>query len=151
MTNKEVKQQTKNKSKEKAQLVFTYTNGKKFVVRGLKNVYTLILKGVPYVTYTHETTNEVRTQESTVQVKVSNDLVTVEQINTDNTVEIVLDLRPSQPQEAPQKARGNARSKEEWEAIVAAKKAKEEAAAAAREAEAKEISQRVYNLAIQNL
>lgn len=47
----EAKQQAKNKAKEKAQLVFTYTNGKKFVVRGLKNVYTLIVKGVPCATY----------------------------------------------------------------------------------------------------
>ena len=140
----------KNKAKEKAQLVFTYTNGKKFVVRGLKHVRTSITDGVPYVVYLHETTNEVRTQESTVQVKVSNDLVTVEQINTDNSVDIVLDLRPSQPQEAPKKARGNARSKEEWEAIVAAKKAKEEAAAAAREAEAQALAQQVYGLALKH-
>ena len=140
----------KNKSKEKAQLVFTYTNGKKFVVRGLKNVYALIVNGVLYVTYTHETTNEVRTQESTVQVKVSNDLVTVEQINTDNSVEIVLDLRTWQPQETSKKVRGNARSKEEWEARVEAKKAKEEAAAAAREAEAQALAQQVYGLALKH-
>ena len=78
------------------------------------------------VDYTHATYDGVKNQTSNVSVYVTNELVTVEKINTDNSVDVVLDLSSNSVKavEEAKKPRGNARSKEEYEAMLEAKKAK---------------------------
>ena len=137
-TNKE----PKNKQKTKAQLVFTYTNGKQYIVRGLQQVKVLLNGNKFQVDYTHQTKNDVKTQSSAVVVKVTNELVKVDKINTDNSVEVILDLssNSTKAQEATKKPRSNARSKEEYEAMLKAKKATSERNKALVEAKAKELA-----------
>ena len=79
---------------------------------------------------------------SDASVRVTNELVKVEKINTDNSVEIILDLssNSAKAQEGAKKPRGNARSKEQWEAMVEAKKAQEEQNKALVEAKARELA-----------
>ena len=69
-------------------------------------------------------------------------MVKVEKINTDNSVEIILDLSSAtaKAQEGAKKPRGNARSKEQWEAMVEVKKAQEERNKAFVEAKARELA-----------
>ena len=140
-TNKE----HKNKQKTKAQLVFTYTNGKKYIVRGLQSVKMNLMSGVSSVEYVHETSTPVKHQTSNVSVYVTNELVKVEKINTDNSVEVILDLSSAtaKAQEGAKKPRGNARSKEQWEAMVEAKKAQEEQNKALVEAKARELAEKM--------
>ena len=133
----------KNKPKTQAQLVFTYTNGKKYVVRGLQQVKVFLNGDKFQVDYTHSTYDGVKHQTSNVSVYVTNELVKVEKINTDNSVEVILDLSSAtaKAQEGAKKPRGNARSKEQWEAMVADKKAQEERNKALVEAKARELAE----------
>ena len=150
----------KNKPKTQSQLVFTYTNGKKYVVRGLQQAFVEVANGAVLVTYTHQTKNDVKTQSSTVVVKATNELVKVEKINTDNSVEVVLDLSSNSvkaievvgsPHEqssrhsrkGSKKPRGNARSKEEYEAMLKAKKVTSERNKALVESKAHEIAEKM--------
>ena len=137
-TNKE----SKNKPKTQAQLIFTYTNGKKYVVRGLQQVKVFLNGDKFQVDYTHSTYDGVKHQTSNVSVRVTNELVKVEKINTDNSVEVILDLSSATAKatEATKKPRGNARSKEQWEAMVAEKKSQEGRNKALVEATAKKIA-----------
>ena len=137
-TNKE----PKNKPKTQAQLVFTYTNGKKHVVRGLQQVKVFLNGDKFQVDYTHSTYDGVKHQTSNVYVYVTNELVKVEKINTDNSVEVILDLSSATAKavEGTKKPRGNARSKEQWEAMVEAKKAQEDRNKALVEAKARELA-----------
>lgn len=137
-TNKE----PKNKPKTQAQLVFTYTNGKKYVVRGLQQVKVFLNGDKFQVDYTHSTYDGVKYQTSNVCVYVTNELVKVEKINTDNSVEVILDLssNSAKAHEGAKKPRGNARSKEQWEAMVEAKKSQEEQNKAIVEAKARELA-----------
>lgn len=125
---KEQNVKPKNKPKTQSQLVFTYVNGKKYIVRGLQSIKMNSMGGVSSVEYVHETSTPVKKQKSTVVVRVTNELVKVEKINQDNSVEIVLDLSSAAAKavEGSKKPRGHARSKEQWEAMLEAKKAQEE-------------------------
>lgn len=141
-TNKE----PKNKPKTQEQLVFTYTNGKKYVVRGLNRVNVFLNINKFQVDYNHSTYDGVKHQTSNVSVYVTNELVKVEKINQDNSVEIVLDLSSVSAQhavEGSKKPRGNARSKEQWEAMVEAKKSQEERNKALVEATARELAEKM--------
>lgn len=131
----------KNKPKTQAQLVFTYTNGKNYVVRGLQQVRVFLNGSKFQVDYTHATYDGVKHQTSNVSVYVTNELVKVEKINTDNSVQVILDLSSNSAKavEGSKKPRGNARSKEQWEAMVKAKKAQEERNKALVEAKAREL------------
>jgi hypothetical protein len=135
----------KNKPKTQAQLVFTYTNGKKYVVRGLRRVDVSLAYygGNSFVNYTNQTNNNIKTQLSDVSVRVTNELVKVEKINTDNSVEVILDLSSAtaKAQEGAKKPRGNVRSKEQWEDMVEAKKAQDERNKALVEAKARELAE----------
>ena len=135
----------KNKPKTQAQLVFTYTNGKRYVVRGLQRVDVSLADygGNSFVNYTNQTKNDIKTQLSDVSVRVTNELVKVEKINTDNSVEVILDLSSAaaKAQKGAKKPRSNARSKEQWEAMVEAKKAQEERNKAFVEAKARELAE----------
>ena len=137
----------KNKPKTQAQLVFTYTNGKRYVVRGLQRVDVSLADygGNSFVNYTNQTKNDIKTQLSDVSVRVTNELVKVEKINTDNSVEVILDLSSAaaKAQEGAKKPRGNARSKEQWEAMVEAKKSQEERNKALVEATAKQLAEKM--------
>ena len=135
----------KNKPKTQAQLVFTYTNGKKYVVRGLQQVKVFLNGDKFQVDYTHSTYDGVKHQTSNVSVRVTNELVKVEKINTDNSVEVILDLSSTTAKavEASKKPRSNARSKEQWEAMVAEKKAQEERNKALVEATAKQLAEKM--------
>lgn len=141
VTNKE----PKNKPKTQEQLVFTYTNGKKYVVRGLNRVNVFLNHQKFQIDYTHSTYDGVKYQTSNVCVYVTNELVKVEKINTDNSVEVILDLSSAtaKAQESPKKPRGNARSKEQWEAMVEAKKAQDERNKAIVEATARELAEKM--------
>ncbi|UNY40355.1 hypothetical protein KLEP7_gp61 [Pseudaeromonas phage vB_PpeM_ KLEP7] len=132
----------KNKPKTQAQLVFTYTNGKQYVVRGLQQVKVFLNGSKFQVDYTHATYDGVKHQTSNVSVYVTNELVKVEMIDTDNSVEVILDLSNAsvKAQEGSKKPRGNARSKEEYEAMLEAKKAADERNKALVEAKAKELA-----------
>ena len=132
----------KNKPKTQAQLVFTYTNGKKYIVRGLQQVKVFLNGSKFQVDYTHATYDGVKHQTSNVSVYVTNELVKVEKINTDNSVEVVLDLSSTaaKAQEGSKKPRGNARSKEEYEAMLEAEKAQDERNKAIVEAKARELA-----------
>lgn len=132
----------KNKPKTQSQLVFTYTNGKKYVVRGLQRVKVSLNGSKFQVDYTHTTYDGVKDQTSNVSVYVTNELVKVEKINIDNSVEVVLDLSSNSAKavEGSKKPRGNARSKEEYEAMLEAKKAHHERNKAIVEAKARELA-----------
>ena len=140
-TNKE----PKNKPKTQAQLIFTYTNGKKYIVRGLQSVKVFLNGDKFQVDYTHSTYDGVKHQTSNVSVYVTNELVKVEKINTDNSVEVILDLSSAAAKavEGAKKPRGNARSKEEYEAMLEAKKAQEERNKALVEATAKQLAEKM--------
>lgn len=143
---KATNKQPKNKPKTKAQLVFTYANGKKYIVRGLQSVKMNLMNGVSSVEYVHETSTPVKKQKSTVVVRVTNELVKVEKINQDNSVEVILDLSSAAAQhavEGSKKARGHARSKEQWEAMLKDKKAQEERNKALVEATAKQLAEKM--------
>ena len=141
-TNKE----PKNKQKTKAQLVFTYTNGKKYIVRGLQRVKVFLNGDKFQVDYTHSTYDGVKHQTSNVSVYVTNELVKVEMINTNNSVEVILDLSSAtaKAQEGAKKPRSNARSKEQWEAMVETKKSQEERNKALVEATARELAEKMF-------
>lgn len=136
----------KNKPKTQAQLVFTYTNGKKYIVRGLQRVNVFLNGDKFQVDYTHSTYDGVKHQTSNVSVYVTNELVKVEKINTDNSVEVILDLSSAtaKAQEGAKKPRSNARSKEQWEAMVETKKAQEERNKALVEAKARELAEIMF-------
>jgi len=140
-TNKE----PKNKPKTQSQLVFTYTNGKQYIVRGLQQVKVFLNGSKFQVDYTHATYDGVKHQTSSVSVYVTNELVKVEKINTDNSVEVILDLSSNsvKAQEGSKKPRGNARSKEEYEAMLEAKKATSERNKALVEAKAKDLAEKM--------
>ena len=76
---------------------------------------------------------------------VTNALVKVEKINTDNSVQVILDLSSNSAKatEATKKPRGNARSKEEYEAMLEAKKATSERNKAIVEATAKQLAEKM--------
>ena len=154
---KAINKKPKNKTKTQPQLVFTYTNGKRYVVRGLQQVKVFLNGSKFQVDYTHATYDGVKHQTSNVSVYVTNELVKVEKINTDNSVGVILDLSSNSakaqevvgsPHEqssrhsrkGPKKPRGNARSKEEYEAMLEAKKATSERNKAIVEAKAKELA-----------
>lgn len=132
----------KNKPKTQSQLVFTYTNGKQYIVRGLQQVKVFLNGSKFQVDYTHATYDGVKHQTSNVSVYVTNELVKVEKINTDNSVEVILDLSSNSVKagEGSKKPRGNARSKEQYEAMLEAKKATSERNKALVEAKAKELA-----------
>lgn len=142
---KSVNKEPKNKPKTQAQLVFTYTNGKKYVVRGLQQVKVFLNGDKFQIDYVHSTCDGVKHQTSSVSVYVTNELVKVEKINTDNSVEVILDLSSAtaKAQEVAKKPRGNARSKEQWEAMVEAKKATSERNKALVEAKARELAEKM--------
>ena len=72
-------------------------------------------------------------------------MVNVEKINTDNSVEVILNLSSAtaNAQEGAKKPRGNARSKEEYEAMLEAKKAQDERNKALVEAKARELAEKM--------
>ena len=135
----------KSKPKTQAQLVFTYTNGKKYIVRGLSSVAIKLNKGDIFVEYSNTTKTQLKTQTSRVSVRVTNELVKVEEVNTNNSVEVILCLSSAtaKAQEGAKKPRGNARSKEQWEAMVEAKKAQDERNKALVEATAKQLAEKM--------
>ena len=92
-----------------------------------------------------QTKNDIKTQLSDVSVRVTNELVKVEKINTDNSVEVILNLSSAtaNAQEGAKKPRGNARSKEQWESLVEAKKSQEERNKALVEATARELAEKM--------
>ena len=69
-------------------------------------------------------------------------MVKVEKINTDNSVEVILDLssNSAKAHEGAKKPRGNARSKEQWEAMLKDKKSQDERNKAIVEAKARELA-----------
>lgn len=136
----------KNKPKTQSQLVFTYTNGKKYVIRGLQQVKVFLNGSKFQVDYTHATYDGIKHQTSSVSVYVTNELIKVEKINTDNSVEVILDLssNSAKAQEGSKKPRSNARSKEAYEAMLEAKKAQEERNKALVEATAKQLAEKMF-------
>ena len=151
----------KNKPKTQSQLVFTYTNGKQYIVRGLQQVKVFLNGSKFQVDYTHATYDGVKHQTSSISVYVTNELVKVEKINTDNSVEVVLDLSSNSgeavevvgsPHEqssrhsrkGAKKPRSNARSKEEYEAMLEAKKSQDERNKALVEAKARELATKMF-------
>lgn len=112
------------KSRQSSRLIFTYTNGKTYTVRGVEHWYTTNdpYYSRQYLCYSAKTeTNDGFIKEQTISVPLTNQLVKVvaevptSQENGDVVVEskIVLDLQPIETVKVSSQ-RPHARSKEEY-------------------------------------
>lgn len=118
-TNKEPKMKKGIKPRMGDRLVFTYTNGKTFTVRGLMFAEVAGMS-IHYKTHTTDASGNITKQE--VTRRITNDFSTVVIEHSSGYRSTLLDLRSERTEDTPKPTRTK-KSREEWEALEAQKAA----------------------------